>query len=289
MSILDQLLQPLEVVKKGKSKELFDVKCIQCGNVHKYPKNQILAKIKHNELRFCSQVCQHQHLSKELIKECAFCGKTIKKKQSEVNKSKSNLFFCDCSCSAKHRNPNRTISEKQKKKTRESLLKYYAKKGHKYHVSNCLVCGKEIKSRKFLKKTCSQECYKIHQRKSGEKGGIKASTGLKAERFRSKSERLLYDKIKTIFPDAVHNQWIFDGYDADIIIPSIKVAIHWNGPWHYRVIISEKHFESIKKRDLERYQSIINADYQNYIIKDITGIFKPKNVELEFQTFLNWL
>ena len=30
-----------------------------------------------------------------------------------------------------------------------------------------------------------------------------------------------------------HNEAIFNGWDADVIIEDIKLAVLWNGKWHY--------------------------------------------------------
>ena len=80
---------------------------------------------------------------------------------------------------------------------------------------------------------------------------------------------------------------MFDGWDADIIIPSKKIAIFWNGIFHYKKIFEKQDMEKIKKKDEFKYNLIkTKFNYDVYIIKDI----KNKNkgfVENEFIKFVN--
>ena len=45
------------------------------------------------------------------------------------------------------------------------------------------------------------------------------------------------------------NYSIFDGYDADVVIPSLKIAIEWNGKWHYEKLKGKHDLNSVKNRD----------------------------------------
>lgn len=39
---------------------------------------------------------------------------------------------------------------------------------------------------------------------------------------------------KKYFHNVTHNDPIFDGWDADILLHDHKIAICWNGDWHYK-------------------------------------------------------
>lgn len=137
---------------------------------------------------------------------------------------------------------------------------------------NCLNCQSTFIS-SGIRKFCSQKCSALY---------TKNKCGTK----RSYNEKYFYELILKSFPDAVHNEFIFNGYDADIIIPSIKLAVHWNGLWHYKTIINEEKFHKIQKRDAERYHEIEKCGYQNYVIKDDCIGKNFKFVEKEFDIFL---
>ena len=38
------------------------------------------------------------------------------------------------------------------------------------------------------------------------------------------------------FKDVLHNEPIFNNWDADIILKEYKIAVLWNGIWHYKKI-----------------------------------------------------
>lgn len=47
------------------------------------------------------------------------------------------------------------------------------------------------------------------------------------------------------FKNVGHNEPIFNGWDADVLLYDIKVAILWNGKWHYETVF-EKQKSSLK-------------------------------------------
>jgi len=80
------------------------------------------------------------------------------------------------------------------------------------------------------------------------------------------------------------NAVMFNGWDADIIIPDLKVAILWNGPWHYIEISKTQKLKQVQNRDRIKLREIINCGYRPYIIEDVK---REKNkVEKEFKTFI---
>jgi hypothetical protein len=80
---------------------------------------------------------------------------------------------------------------------------------------------------------------------------------------------------------------MFNGWDADVIIPSHKLAILWNGPWHYRKITVKHSIEQVQTRDRLKQVEIENCGYTCYIIKDIKGNADLNKVNAEFSAFLN--
>ena len=121
---------------------------------------------------------------------------------------------------------------------------------------------------------------------SGRKGG-KISAAKRCKR--SKNEKYFFKLIKYKFPEATHNARLFNGWDADIVLPAQKVAIHWNGNWHYNPIFGKKYLRKIKIRDSLRYNAIIKSGYKNIIIKDTNNRLNKEFVQLKVKEVINKL
>ena len=81
---------------------------------------------------------------------------------------------------------------------------------------------------------------------------------------------------------------MFNGWDADIIIPEYRLAILWNGPWHYRKITAEHSLEQVQNRDRLKIAEITAHGFIPYIIKDLSKANKNK-VLTEFDLLLKYL
>ena len=78
---------------------------------------------------------------------------------------------------------------------------------------------------------------------------------------------------------------MFNGWDADVIIPSIKVAVMWNGVWHYKKITEAHSVKQVQNRDRIKIKEIIKAGFTPYVIKD-RGKHNPEFVNQEFDKFI---
>ena len=114
------------------------------------------------------------------------------------------------------------------------------------------------------------------------------SVYIQGESRRSKNEKYFYELCLKYFTNVSHNENIFNGWDADIIIHDIKFAILWNGPWHYKKIKSNSSLSQIQNRDMIKVKEIEHFGYTPYIIKD-TGKYNPKFVEDEFEKFKKYI
>lgn len=87
---------------------------------------------------------------------------------------------------------------------------------------------------------------------------------------RSKCEIEFYQLCEKYFNHVEHNKPIFNGWDADILLLDLKIAIQWNGPWHYKQISKKKtaSLAAIQNRDKIKRQEIEKAGWSLYIIKD---------------------
>ena len=121
---------------------------------------------------------------------------------------------------------------------------------------------------------CSKECsnfYKEHRKEflseeslqkisEGGKRGI-ASQG---DKRRSKNEKEFCLLCEQYFNNVEHNKNIFNGWDADIILYDYKIAVLWNGPWHYKEISHTTTLKQIQNRDKIKINEVKNCNWTPY-------------------------
>jgi predicted nucleic acid-binding Zn ribbon protein len=165
-------------------------------------------------------------------------------------------IFCSKSC-ANSRIPSQHI----KNKISESLKKTYLINPFPRFtkISQCKVCGKFFPGKK---KTCSNECF--HQTLS-----LAGKNSAHNQQKRSKDEINLYEMCYQTFQHVEHNQPIFNGWDADILIYDIKAAILWNGPWHYKEMnIGNHSLKQVRNGDHIKIKEIENFGWIPLVFED---------------------
>jgi hypothetical protein len=164
--------------------------------------------------------------------------------------------FCSRKCAA-----SRLQTQEHKNKIANSLRNYERPQYTK--ISFCKICNKWFSGKL---KTCSKECLSKAYSLGGSSGGkISASKQVK----RSKNEIALYELCLTHFQDVEHNQPIFEGWDADIIIHDTKTAILWNGPWHYVETGLKNHsLKQVQNRDKIKIDTIKRMGWIPIIFED---------------------
>jgi predicted nucleic acid-binding Zn ribbon protein len=190
-------------------------------------------------------------------KEMSLIEKTCPKCSSAHGKP--GIFCCrKCANSrifSKESNSKRTLTLKNKLK-KESTKKYTK-------ISQCSICNKSFEG---SRKTCSQECLKIALNRGASKGGKKSAS---KQIRRSKDEIILYDLCASHYSNVTHNDPIFNGWDADIIIHDIKTAILWNGPWHYKEMGIRNHsLSQVQNRDKIKIKEILSLGWNVLIFED---------------------
>lgn len=152
------------------------------------------------------------------------CGKIL-------NYIQRHYSFCSHSCSAALNNTRRpTMPSETRRKigaavsnTKRTISKTRIKK---LHFGICIICSNEFSCIRKKRATCSDACLRIRQQNLGKE--------LARRRIvRSKDEIQLFKLLSQQLP-CQSNAIIADGWDADISIPTLKIAIFWNGPWHYQ-------------------------------------------------------
>lgn len=119
------------------------------------------------------------------------------------------------------------------------------------------------------KKFCSNKCSgKSNFRSAASRAGL-ASAKAQAITRRSKNEICFAELCKTKFKSVRENVSIFNGWDADVVIDDLKIAVLWNGKWHYEKITKRHSVEQVQNRDRIKLKEIEIAGYESYVIKDL--------------------
>lgn len=158
------------------------------------------------------------------------------------------------------------------------------------YTNICKECNNEFKTKRKYIKYCTRNCASLNHAKSekgketSRLGGI-ASAQLQSETRRSKNEKAFAELCIEYFKEVECNKGIFNGWDADVIIHDLKVAVLWNGKWHYEKCNKKHSVLQVQNRDKIKTKEIIKYGYTPYIIKDL-GKFDLNKVNLEWNNFL---
>jgi len=251
------------------TKTIFDIKCI-CGVIYK------------KCLRSIREGSYHCNGKKQIAKKVATkeincanlkCQKIFKPRLCRT-------IFCSLSCS---KQTAKTDEYKQNMRKLKTVLKPII----------CQICKEEFQPSHSVTKLCSSNCRKIHEktpeyREKAKENGIKAGRiSAQSQGRRSKNEIYFAELCEEYFgkDDIICNQPIFDGWDADVIITSKKMAVLWNGQWHYKQIMKSQSLKQVQARDKIKWHVILKNGYTPFVIKDM-GKHNPKFVEQEFAIFI---
>jgi len=129
------------------------------------------------------------------------------------------------------------------------------------------ICCKKYKAISFVKKPCKycgKEVRRINSqtKKSKTKNifcnrscAASYNNTLKRKSRRSKVEIMLFEMLKKEFPklNIINNdKKLLDGFEADIAIPSLKLAIEWNGIIHFKPIHGQTKLNKIQSNDAKK-------------------------------------
>ena len=201
--------------------------------------------------------------------------------QKEHDGSYASGRFCSKECA-------KSFSSKIKREdTNKKISKKLKGSGHKPIEKICEECHKPfiIKWVKRKQICCSRSCSSTHLMKNGLASYMgKLSVTSQSEKRRSKNEIYFSELCQISFKNVLTNQPIFNGWDADVILPDLKIAILWNGKWHYEKITFKHSVKQVQNRDRIKIDEIEKTGYTPYIIKDL-GKFNKDFVEKEFNKF----
>lgn len=279
--------------------------CAACNKQFSFPLKYYKYRLKENpETKFyCGAKCRSASQKTGAVLFCANCNEAIYCSQARQKNSKTGNIFCSSHCNAifSNKSPNRDRNGIKIAKCiicgEEGEIHLHASPGEykcekcypKYpsgrpkdqpKIKDCIICGLEIFSSKA--KYCDK-CRKIRQSEAGRKSA-EAQTANK----RSKNEIYFAELCKEKFSEVLENAPIFNGWDADVIIPELSIAILWNGIWHHKKIREKHSLRQVQSRDKIKIKEIKKLNYIPYVIDDL-GRYNPEFVEEKFEEFLIWL
>ena len=154
----------------------------------------------------------------------------------------------------------------------------------------CAMCQTEFQPTRSNAKLCSMKCsqdiwntaeYKANAKINGQNGG---KVSAQKQSRRSQNE-IYFAELCSQYFTITTNEQFFDGWDADVIIHSDKIAILWNGAWHYKQISKTQSLKQVQARDKVKTAIIKKKEYDPYVIIDM-GKYDKSFVEQEFAAFL---
>ena len=203
------------------------------------------------------------------MKKCEICDSETENKQ-----------FCSRRCAGLSRSKNNNELYPNKKPKRERIL-------IKCAWDDCDNIIERVKDDTDKLRFCSNLCHikwqNKHQRLCELGGNITKKLGVRDRR--SKNEIAFANLCKDYFKNVKTNENIFNGWDADIIIDDLKIAVLWNGIWHYKKVTKTHSLKQVQSRDKIKMVEIEKYGYVAYVIKDM-GRFNPNFVKEEFEKFI---
>lgn len=74
-----------------------------------------------------------------------------------------------------------------------------------------------------------------------------------------------------------NDKTMLDGLEADIAIPSLKLAIEWNGIVHFKPIYGQQKLDKVKNKDTEKLKIASNKNINLIVIPDLISNDKILN------------
>lgn len=133
--------------------------------------------------------------------------------------------FCSKLCT-------RSFSSKDKRLEINKKVSETLKLKSKLKEKQCLntQCNKTFRPKRSRYKFCSRSCSSKYR--NTKNPNICKNAGIcsaNSQQKRNKNEIYFYELCKSKFNSVKHNENIFNGWDADVIIDDIKFAVLWNG------------------------------------------------------------
>ena len=179
-------------------------------------------------------------------------------------------FDCDYCGNASYNSPSKIIRNHKNFCSKECSYKYKSKKVEVI----CLVCQKIFckqlcEAKRYTRHCCSQECSKLLAKLRKDWGST-----------RSKLEIFIEGEMTKIFSFLIDYNKTDIGYELDIYIPHLDLAIELNGIFHYKPIYGMEKLLRVQQIDREK---VIECKKRNIklIVIDVSKDKSTKKVMKE--------
>jgi len=144
---------------------------------------------------------------------------------------------------------------------------------HKFKIKQikvkCGFCGKELKRRpKEIKKSKSGNSF------CGSSCAAKYNNQFKRQSRRSQIEVKFYNLLAKEFPQLnilPNDKNMLSGLEVDIAIPSLKLAIEWNGIVHFKPIYGKNKLDKVQQIDAKKLKIAANKNINLIVIPDFVS------------------
>lgn len=283
-------------------KKISIISCDRCGKNFNLETKLVKyrRKINPSSKFYCSEQCRFVSSDVSVICDC--CNKSFLKKKWEIKNGGKN--FCSHKCSATVSNSARKLEKSRKK----SFLCNSCGELTLLPINTITVCRNSSckdytplwkEKRSLNPKRVEIECSKCNAVFIG--NGAKYCPPCRAIRWkeignksvisqnrRSKNEIYFAELCKKHFTSIKTNEPQFNNWDADVIVEDFKIAVLWNGNWHYQSISKNISLAQVQARDKIKIKEIIKCGYSPYVIED-RGRYNPRFVEEQFNIFLKYI
>ena len=288
---------------------MIELECSHCHQTFERPHKQWKYQSKvagENYKPYCSNACQGAANNTSITVSCAACGKETTKVKAEYDKSEHH--FCSHTCSATFNNRERakrgyTNKGKQKNaicvdcgvdtkiglnaanNTARCTACYdetHSSPCRKIRHSKCIDCGMSIQGG-ASKRYCDDCRSKLNKRNGVKAGQAAAAVSVR----RSKNEIYFAELCSQLYTITTNERFFKSKYgcwDADVILHEQKIAVLWNGIYHYKQVKKGQSLKQVQSRDKIKMDVIKDNGYVAYVIKDM-GKHNKNFVEEQFELF----
>lgn len=239
---------------------------------------------KANFKKWCSEICYEKRKNGftsggSIIGNCLRCNERVLKFKSQIV---SGNIFCNSKCS------NGFYKKSSSEKLKRQVQLICENCNLEFSRRKSAILNRDInKGKPFNHNFCSKKCKGIFESKLGLGIFDKTATYTKN---RSSLELFLEEKIKRNFPFLLidPNNRSLLGYELDLYLPEISLAIEVNGIHHHKKIYKNQNLEAIQFKDSYKIEKCKELNIQLIIIPFIKRLYLRhfeqiwKDLKLEF-------
>ncbi len=144
----------------------------------------------------------------------------------------------------------------------------------------CAGCGEQFRAPRKRSRYCARACTPQRNRTAAQYSAMGRRSAASVPR-RSRGEIALAELCSAQGWTITTNDPIFSGWDADILIHDLRIAVHYDGPCHRRKIYQGQSLDQIQTRDRIKRRQVRSHGWTNHTIAD-DGSYSAAFVRAQF-------